>query len=176
MGPQPDNWPSITVFLKPMVFEEFPNLAYTPPFPVRTIEAHRTLWEKALLLHEISNRANNPAHVHKQPKMRLSRHYYDLYCLLKSPFRLHALEDRILFKSIVKHRKAFFKVSGVDYSSMRPGLLNLLPHPSHMDIWTHDYEQMKETMFYEPHLPTFSELLEPIKCFQDDFKKDLSEN
>lgn len=171
MGPQPDNWPHVSVLIAPMIFEEFPKLVSEEAFPVRTIEAHRTLWEKALLLHEIGNRADNPAHAHKMPRMRLSRHYYDLYCLLRSPFRSKALEDRSLFESIVRHRKTFFKVTGVDYSSMTPGRLNLMPHPSHMAIWVHDYEQMKETMFYDPRLPSFAELLETVKQFQNDFNK-----
>ena len=62
-------------------------------------------------------------------------------------------------------------MTGVDYSSMTPGRLNLMPHPSHMAIWVHDYEQMKETMFYDPRLPSFAELLETVKQFQNDFNK-----
>ena len=46
-----------------------------------------------------------------------------------------------------------------------------MPHPSHMAIWVHDYEQMKETMFYDPRLPSFAELLETVKQFQNDFNK-----
>ncbi len=171
MGPQPDNWPSVATEIKPMIFEEFPQLSSASSFTVQTIEPRRTLWEKALLLHEITNRANNPAHADKKPRPRLSRHYYDLYCLLGSPFRPDALMDMNLFNSIVNHRKVFFKITGVDYASMSPGSLNILPHPSHKDIWLHDYEQMKETMFYDPNLPTFEEILAVIKRFQDEFNQ-----
>lgn len=171
MGPQPDNWPSMPVSLQPMVFEAFPQLASSAPFSVQTIDPCRTLWEKALLLHEIANRANHPDHAGKQPRPRLSRHYYDLYCLLRSEFRRSALENKELFAAIVNHRRTFFKVSGVDYTSMQPGCLHVMPHPNHMHVWNHDYEQMRETMFYDPELPAFDELLHEIKTFEDEFNR-----
>ncbi len=171
MGPQPDNWPSVSTELRPMIFETFPQLSQSAAFSVRTIEPKRTLWEKALLLHEIAVRANHPDHAEKRPKQRMSRHYYDLCCLLRSLHRQAALDDAELFASIVRHRSVYFKITGVDYATMQRGRLSLMPHPSHRDIWLDDFKKMQETMIYDPACPSFDEILAEVKLFEDEFNR-----
>ena len=84
--------------------EEFPQLFDNPNCSVRAIDAERTFWEKATILHHESNRPENsivPA--------RYSRHYYDLYLMAaEESLRNIALENLNLLRSVVEFKNKFY--------------------------------------------------------------------
>lgn len=76
------------------------------PFFVRVLAAERTFWEKACLLHEETFRPTD-----RPRKLRMARHYYDLWCLLRAGVGDRALADTALFARVAEHREVFFRYS-----------------------------------------------------------------
>ena len=120
-----------------------PNLMQPGPFAVQTVSAERTFWEKAMLVHEESYRPIDKPH-----KARLARHYYDLWRLITHGVAARALADRLLFDRVAAHRAIFFRWSWMDYATLRPGSLRLVPPADQLVAWRNDYRDMKKEMFF----------------------------
>ena len=116
-----------------------------------------------MLLHEENFRA-------EAPKVRLSRHYYDLWCLITKNIGKDAMSDADLFDRVAKHRQLFFKQTWVDYTTLRRGSLRLLPSDDKKSAWQRDYDAMSESMFSEEP-PRFDEVLKVVKQFEDEFNR-----
>lgn len=109
--------------------------------------------EKACLLHEETFR---PAD--KPRKIRMARHYYDLWCLLRAGVGERALADPALFQRVAEHREIFFRHSWVDYTTHKPGTFRLEPPSIHLANWRDDYREMLGPMFFGD-VPTFDEMI-----------------
>ena len=165
MGARSETEPVETPIIQPYVAEAFPDLLPDSAFAVRTVAAARTFWEKAMLLHEETFRpADRPR------RARLSRHYYDLWCLIRKGVATQATTDPELFGRVARHRQIFFKISWVDYDTLRKGSLRLLPSLVHLSDWRRDYEAMREEMFFDEP-PSFDEVLTVIKQFEEAFNR-----
>ncbi|ABK15919.1 nucleotidyl transferase AbiEii/AbiGii toxin family protein [Syntrophobacter fumaroxidans] len=145
--------------------EAFPNIFGNSTFFIRTVTARRTFWEKAMLLHEETFRPTD-----KPRKGRLSRHYYDLWCMINKSIGKEALADVELFDRVAQHRKIFFRQSWVNYETLKKGSLRLVPPPEQMAEWRKDYEAMREDMFFDDP-PPFDQLLEVILAFEEEFNR-----
>jgi hypothetical protein len=145
--------------------EAFPQIVGVDPFPVRAVAPRRTFWEKAMLLHEETFR---PAD--KPRKMRLARHYYDLWCLIKKGVAAQAVADVGLFKRVAAHREVFFRWSWVDYGTLRPGAFRLVPTSEQVAPWRQDYQTMKTEMFFG-EVPKFDEILSVVRAFEKEFNE-----
>jgi hypothetical protein len=119
-----------------------------------------------MLLHEEGFR---PAE--KPRKTGLSRHYYDVWCLIREGIADQALTNLDLFNLVLKQRRAFFKQSWVDYETLRKGTLKLTPSPEHEAAWRRDYEHMAEMFFATRQPPTFDEILEAVHRFERKFNE-----
>lgn len=160
LGARSDDWPQVEKLIQPYVLEHFPALDAGDSFPVRVLAAERTFWEKACLLHEETFR---PAD--KPRKLRMARHYYDLWCLLRAGVGERALKDRALFERVAKHREVFFRYSWVDYSTHKPGTFHLSPPVDHLAKWRDDYRQMLGPMFFG-ETPSFEDLMTVVTEFE----------
>jgi hypothetical protein len=101
----------------------FPEAFSNPVFEVIAIDAERTFWEKATILHQEAHRPGAiPA--------RYSRHYYDLYKLSESPIRRAALANLTLLKSVVEFKERFYYTSWARYDLAIPGSFRLSPPDS----------------------------------------------
>lgn len=162
LGARSDDWPSEPHAVTPYVAEMFPE---TPEDFARvpTLAAERTFWEKALLLHEETFRP-----LAKPRRVRMARHYYDVWCLITRGVAQRALEDAVLFERVAEHREVFFRLGWVDYATLRRGLLRLTPPDQHRDAWRLDYEAMAESMFYGER-PAFGEIVEVVGEFERQF-------
>ncbi|MGV8080897.1 MAG: nucleotidyl transferase AbiEii/AbiGii toxin family protein [Syntrophales bacterium] len=165
LGARSDTEPSETPMVQPYLAEAFPDLLPDGSFPLRAVAARRTFWEKAMLLHEETFRP-----VDKLRRARLSRHYYDLWCLITKGVATAAMEDRELFDRVASHRRTFFRQSWVDYETLQKGSLRLIPRPDSISEWRRDYEAMRETMFFDDPLD-FDEVLSVIRQFENDFNQ-----
>ena len=121
-GARSDTEPSEVVSIQPYLSDAFPDVFASGLFSVLTVSSRRTFWEKAMLLHEETYRPPD-----KPRKARLSRHYYDLWNLIEKRVAEAALADIELFESVALHRATYFRISWVDYSTLRRGSLQLLP-------------------------------------------------
>ncbi len=161
MGPRGDNWPAGLYSIQPYLAQILPrDSSFKSDINVRVLEAERTFWEKAMLLHEETFRPDG-----KKRKPRMARHYYDLYCMIQAGVAKRAMEDVKLFERVRKHRQFYFNVSWVDYSTMSPGKIRLVPSDSDLADWKNDYAAMRRVFFFGT-VPAFDELIQVVTDFQ----------
>lgn len=160
LGARSDIDPAEVPQIEPYLAQVFPDLLGDSRFPVRTLAARRTFWEKAMLLHEETYR---PAE--KRRGRFMSRHYYDLWCMIQQGVAEQALADHGLFERIAAHREVFFRHNWFDYATLRPGSLRIVPLPDQRAAWEQDYAAMRETMFFG-EAPEFVEIMGVVGGFQ----------
>ena len=61
-------------------------------------------------------------------------------------------------------------LKGVDYDTLYPVTLSILPPKPIMDAWREDYEYMLLHMIYDNEAPTFEQLIEAITELQKEIK------
>ena len=161
MGARSDTEPSEQPVIQTYLAEAFPKLLKESSFVARTVAQERTFWEKAMLLHEETYRPRD-----KHRNARLARHYYDLWCLISKGVGDRALKAEGLFKRVAKHRALFFHQNWMDYATLRPESLRLVPLEDQLTEWRTDYNAMRGEMFFgEP--PPFAEILRVVGEFQE---------
>jgi hypothetical protein len=163
LGARSEIEPAESPRIAPMLADAFDGLLADAAFAVRSLAPRRTFWEKAMLLHEETYRPPG-----KLRKARLSRHYYDLWCLITKGVAAEALKDEGLFERIASHRMVFFRYGWMDYDTLRKGRLRLLPLGEQEAEWRKDYAAMRgEMIFGAP--PTFDEILRIVGEFEKEF-------
>jgi hypothetical protein len=163
LGARSDDWPHEEKSIQPYVIEQFPALDADAVAAVRVLAAERTFWEKACLLHEETFR---PAD--KPRKLRMARHYYDLWCLLRAGIGKQALANTALFQRVAEHREIFFRYSWVDYTTHKPGTFRLSPPAEQLPNWRSDYQAMLGPMFFGD-VPDFDEIMRAVSEFEKTF-------
>jgi len=163
LGARSDTEPTLDVDIHPYLGDAFSNLFTQTHFSVRAVSPARTFWEKAMLLHEETFRPPE-----KKRQARMARHYYDLFRLIDAGIGQKASGDLELFGRIAAHRQVYFRHTWVDYDTLRPGRLKLVPPDDQLAYWKSDYTAMKDEMFFgEP--PAFDDLIQTALKFQDEF-------
>lgn len=160
MGARSDTDPAESIDIRPYISDAFPDLFSEPQARVRSVMPRRTFWEKAMLLHEETFRPED-----KRRRVAMARHYYDLYRLILAGVGEESARDRDLFDRVAAHRQIFFRHAWVDYSTLNPGQLRLLPTEADRPAWQADYESMRQEMFFGD-VPTFDEILTVVGEFQ----------
>jgi hypothetical protein len=163
LGARSDVDPNETVEIESYLATVFPDVLAPSRFPVRVVSARRTFWEKAMLLHEEHHRPSDRKRI-----TRLSRHYYDLACLIRAGIADQALADLSLFERVLAHRRVYFRYAWMDYGSMKPGTFRLLPTDTERGAWVRDYEAMQDTMFFR-EVFSFDEILRLVGEFERRF-------
>jgi len=129
---------------------------------IRTVSPARTFLEKAFLLCEEFQKGEPRTH-------RLTRHFYDLEKLMHTPYAEMALNDSVLYREIVEHRRKFYHVGYVDYDKELPANIQIVPSEELMSAYEADYNEMKESFIYGQPL-AFGELMEKIMSLQEQFR------
>ena len=160
MGARSDTDPAESIDIRPYISDAFPDLLSEPGARVRSVMPRRTFWEKAMLLHEETFRPEA-----KRRGEAMARHYYDLYRLILAGIGDESARDLDLFDRVAAHRQVFFRHNWVDYSTLNPGQLRLLPAEADRPDWQADYEGMRQEMFYGD-VPTFDEILVVVASFR----------
>ena len=78
--------------------------------------------------------------------------------------------DSGLFKRVAAHREIFFRWSWVDYTTLRPGSLRLVPPADQLAPWRQDYQTMRSEMFFGD-VPKFDEILRVVGDFEKRFNQ-----
>lgn len=128
---------------------------------VRTAIPAKTFLEKIFLLHELFSQPNV-----RRSAERKSRHIYDLFMMRNEDFAKSAIGNDELWETIRHHRETYTSVTGVDYTPDVRKRIQLVPSEEVIDVWSADYEAMKEAMIYGSK-PTFEELMEAMKELQE---------
>ncbi len=119
-----------------------------------------TFWEKITLLHAENNRPKD-----KIFRDRLSRHYYDVYQLIKSGIDDLAIGDFPLLHDVIEHKKKYFKVGWAKYEEAIPGTIRIYPHDALLKSLRDDYRQMEHMLFGE--IPDLDTVIQVIKDFEN---------
>ena len=123
---------------------------------VTTIEATRTFWDKVVIAHGL-RRWYERRGVLRQEGERVSRHYYDLHCLLSPEVGKAALADRDLCADCVRHARMFFDRPDYDLASAVPGAFAIAPAGGMVDALRRDYANTRAMIFGTA--PAFDEIV-----------------
>ncbi len=137
--------PNRPTTIRPYVSEEADGLDLTVA-GVTTIEATRTFWDKVVIAHGL-RRWYERRGVLRQEGQRVSRHYYDLHCLLGSEVGKAALADRDLGADCVRHARIFFDRPDYDLASATPGSFAIAPIDGMVEALSRDYANTTAMIF-----------------------------
>lgn len=148
-------WAPLTErLITPFVAEEYPHLFEIPNTQVRTVEAKRTFWEKATILHSEAHRTGM-----KVPS-RYSRHYYDMYKLYNSKVKDEAFNDFELLEKVAAFKMKFYRSNRAKYEDANKMGLKLLPLEESIPALIEDYKSMQSMIFGET--VSFDEILDGL--------------
>lgn len=143
IGPLASWVPSISRDITPYAAEEFPDVFVNPSSTVEVINATRTFWEKATILHQQTHRTSGLPGGY-------SRHYYDLYKLAGSHIKAEAFEDSELLLDVVRFKRRFYRSSWASYETAWPPAFKLIPSNDLLAKLEGDYRAMRPMFFSEP--------------------------
>lgn len=162
LGARSEHWPvgkhKIQSYSKNILKEKIEE----PEVWVKVLEAKRTFWEKATILHQY-------AHLPQDKKLppRISRHYYDFFCLLKSDIKSCALGDCKLLDRVAIHKSIYFASAWANYGAAKKGSLRLSPPSSLLNDLERDFGLMKDMFFGS--VPEWDAILKIIRDFEIEF-------
>jgi Nucleotidyl transferase AbiEii toxin, Type IV TA system len=134
-----DQRPTGRHMITPLTAEVFPALFGEPSCSVVALEAERTFWEKATLLHVEYHRPKDKAF-----PLGMSRHYSDLAALSQHPAGRGAAVDFDLLTEVRTHKQTYFRSGWAHYDSAVPGSLHLVPSKERRAEVGRDYVRMAD--------------------------------
>lgn len=155
IGPIAEWTPSTEKTIKPFVAECYPDIFEMEVTNILTVEAYRTFWEKATILHKIANMPEE-----KVLPSRYARHYYDLYCLANTPIKEIAFFNKDMLEKDVIFKEKFYYSKGAGYETATLDEIRLVPDDYRIAEINNDYEKMKN-MFYGT-IPSFKTVIKSI--------------
>ena len=150
--------PNRPVDIRPYVGEEAAEFDFVVN-GVTTIDPTRTLWDKIVIAHGL-RRWYERRGVLRQEGQRVSRHYYDLHCLVHSGIGKAALADRKLGADCVRHAQMFFDRPDYDLASAVPGSFAVAPTGGMIEALGRDYANMIAMIFGKA--PAFRDILASV--------------
>jgi hypothetical protein len=154
-----DQRPTGTHAITPLAAEVFPALFREPSCPVVALEAERTFWEKATLLHVEFHR---PAD--KLLPVGMSRHYSDLAALGRHAVGQRAVADLDLLARVRTHKQTYFRSGWAHYETAVPGSLHLVPSPERRAQVERDYRGMADMFMATP--PPFAAIMAQLQALE----------
>lgn len=147
--------PHQRLVIRPYVADDAPSLDLTVP-DVTTIDPSRTFWDKVVIFHGL-RRWYERRGVLRQEGQRVSRHYYDLHCLMTSDVGRAALANPELAADCVLHARMFFDRADYDLVSAALGSFAIAPMAGMIDALRRDYSNTVAMIFGTA--PTFDQIL-----------------
>jgi hypothetical protein len=162
IGARSEHWPVSEHKIQSYVKAALSEKVHEPEIWVRVLNAERTFWEKATILHQY-------AHLPEDKKLppRISRHYYDFFRLLNSEIKEKALIETSLLDRVATHKGIYFASSWANYGTARKTTLKLSPPARILEELEKDYAQMKAMFFRD--IPDWKLVLETIEKFEREF-------
>ncbi len=164
LGAGSDPYPIGTHEVIPYAAVDLPSAFSLKAASVVALEAERTFWEKATLLHAEYHR---PAD--KPTATRISRHLYDLAIMAPTELGQRSVSDLKLLERVATHKSVYFASAWANYGSAKPGSLKLSPHPDRIETLARDYAALRYMFFEEP--PRFDEVLGGLKALEERINK-----
>ncbi len=148
--------------ISPYVASFYPALFRSKETLVYTVDAERTFWEKATILHREAMRTERQGMM----PSRYSRHYYDLWSMCSSPVKDSALGQIYLLDAVVRFKRKFYRCNWAKYELATAKSIKLLPPDGAIPPLESDYAHMKN-MIFGPK-PPFSEILDTIASLEEE--------
>ena len=155
--------PHRSVTIQPYITEDAAGLSLSTG-GVTAIDATRTFWDKVVIAHGL-RRWHERRGVLRQEGQRVSRHYYDLHCLLGSDVGRAALADRDLGADCVRHARTFFDRRDYDLASAEPGTFAIAPTDQMVESLARDYANTTPMIFGAA--PAFEDILASANEIED---------
>lgn len=155
--------PHRPVVVKPYVADDAPGLDLAVA-GVTTVDPERTFWDKVIILHGLRRWFDRRA-VLRGGGQRVSRHYYDLHCLLASAIGERALADADLALDCARHARMFFNSTDLDLATAKAGTFALMPTAAMVDALRQDYAAMAGMVFGA--VPSFDAILATIARLEE---------
>ena len=147
--------------ITPYAAIHYPKLFESPTTEILTVLPERTFWEKVTILHREAYRPENST-----VPARYSRHYYDIWCMARTPVRESAFADVDLLEKVVRFKEKFYRCAWAKYEEAKPGTMKLIPSERNIKALHDDYEHMKNMIFGEK--PEFDVILNSIKQLENE--------
>ncbi len=151
--------PHRTTTVLPYVAPDVPQLNLRVE-NITAVNPERTLWDKVIILHGQRSWYERRG-VLRAEGHRISRHYYDVYRLMRSDVGPRALADRELGIDCAHHARMFFNSADLDLAHAVPGTLALVPPKEMRDALHRDYNAMAGMIFGA--VPSFDGMLTAIE-------------
>ena len=137
--------------------------------PIANVQAYDPayiLWEKLTALHQFCTQTSEPN------PTRLSRHWYDVDCLLQQNFA-DPIQSRQAMLDVIEMKANRWAVAGVDYGQIAKGKLVLVPDKDRLAAIAKDHEEaLSGGMFF--NIPDgFEIIINRLKIYQDEINKNL---
>ncbi|QTU82928.1 nucleotidyl transferase AbiEii/AbiGii toxin family protein [Carnobacteriaceae bacterium zg-C25] len=158
--PIPANRRKIQTYIK----EVYPNV-FDEEIEVIAVDSLRTFYEKITILHREANRVNG-----NYPS-RYSRHFYDVYQMVCTEMRKDSFMNMELLSSVIDFKKKFYTSNWAKYDAIMKGNLKLIPNKEALEIFSKDYDSMKNMIFGEK--PKFDEMLEEIEKYEQELNRKI---
>ena len=140
--------------IQPYVAECFPRRFKQADTVIRTVQAKRTFWEKAVILHKEAHR------VKEQVPERYAQHYYDLYMLSQTYAKHEALADVELLNTVARFNQKFYHSSWAQYDEATLEKIKLVPMAETRARLAEDYHRMQDVLF--GNKPSFDVIMEGL--------------
>ena len=151
-----DQRPTGTHTIKSLTAEVFPALFREPSCLVVALEAERTFWEKATVLHaEYHRPADKPLPV------GMSRHYSDLAALSRHAAGQRAVVDLELLARVRAHKQTYFRSGWAHYETAVSGSFHLVPSAERRAQIAQDYRGMVDMFMATP--PPFATIMAQLE-------------
>ncbi|MFH1653521.1 MAG: nucleotidyl transferase AbiEii/AbiGii toxin family protein [Pseudomonadota bacterium] len=162
-GARGDPWPTLKKTISPYVEEAIPGTIQSSLADITVLEAKRTYWEKATILHMLYYLPEK-----KVMPPRMSRHYYDFYMLTKSEIHNDALSNLSLLERVAKHKAIYFRSAWARYDLASPDTIKIVPSTRCLKELKDDYIKMREMFFEKP--PELEDILEGLKTVEKEIR------
>jgi hypothetical protein len=162
IGARSEHWPTSKSQIQSYVKDALKDKVTESPVNLRVLDIERTFWEKATILHQYAHLPEG-----KTMPPRISRHYYDFFCLLKHDKKNSMAANHKLLERVVKHKSIYFASAWARYDSACRGTLKLSPGPGITKLLEDDFKSMTSMIFginYDWQL-----ILKTIKNFETEF-------
>ena len=160
--------PNQTVTITPFIAEEIPRLSLAVT-NVTTVVPERTFWDKIVMLHGLRRWYERRGVIRHQGQ-RVSRHYYDVHCIVKSEIAERTVSNIDLALDCARHAQMFFGSPDLDLPTAHPGSFALTPSEGMTRDLQRDYERMTG-MIIGP-VPGFDNVIESIRTLEERLNRD----
>ncbi len=159
--------PNQTKVILPMLNNSVEGVEFVKA-EVDILDPMRTFWEKITLVHVFCNKCL----ARKDPETRrMSRHWYDLYQMLRKGYGERANQELHLLKDVVALKNVFFRSAVSNYDECLEGRLRLIPETNCLKKLKDDYREMKGARMFYGNIPEFEEMVEKLQTFQGAFNQ-----